>query len=80
MVFVGQKSAIFVILSPNHPTMMGINIIKSKIVGQILKKNKSKYDTMEPLKCQNRTQNPPTCQNRLTMIAKNLRFSKKYPN
>ena len=34
MVFVGQKSATFVILSPNLPTMMGINIIKSKIVGQ----------------------------------------------
>ena len=39
MVFVGQKSAIFVILSPNHHAMVSINIIKFKIVGQILKKN-----------------------------------------
>ena len=33
---------------------------------------------MKPLKNQNRTQNPPTCQNYPTMMAKNLRFSKKY--
>ena len=30
-----------------------------------------------PWKNQNRTRDPPTCQNHPTMIAKNLRFSKK---
>lgn len=39
-----------------------------------------KYNTREPLKNQNRTQNPPTCQNHPTMTAKNLRFSKKIQN
>ena len=58
-----QKSAKFVICLKNHPKMMGKNLRKSIIVGQIgakisenptfwfkFSKKTKKYNTMEPLK------------------------------
>ena len=50
-------------------TIFGVKFPKKKLNNTILR---------SPWKNQNLTQNPPTYQNHPTMMAKNLRFSKKY--
>ena len=66
-------------LSQNHPTMMGQKSQKIQHFGSKFSTKKIKNTILwSPWKNQNRTQNPPTCQKHHTMMAKNLRFSKKY--